>query len=426
VFTKMFNRKLLFALLAMVMISVLVLSGCGSSGPPASSTTAPPSTAASRLTILSLGGGNVLVQKPGSSEWLKGVEGMTLEVNFKVKTDQGSKATITFFEGSTIEIDGDTILSLAELGLSGQTTTIKVKQEIGQTVSHVQKLVDSASRYEIETTAAVAAVRGTIVFVGSYANGNTVVGNLEGLVSVLAQGVEVTLTPNTHSTVTPGNAPGPAKPGATPSPTPTPTPTPTIAENPALKITSVPDKTQGFPGDTLNYTYTLVNSGDVPLSSITLQDDITGTPTFKSGDANSNSVLEVGETWIYTASYFVKNEESGALTNSVTASGSTKSGKKATASNLSTVNILFIEINITSMKSGDTVGANITLAGSVNDKSITEATVNLNGTDTKTPVSGGNFSLHLTLQEGDNKLTITVNKPGGITSSVSFDLVPAH
>jgi hypothetical protein len=63
-------------------------------------------------------------------------------------------------------------------------------------------------------------------------------------------------------------------------------------------------------GGTASFTYLLTNPGNVPLSSITVNDD-NGTPgdvaddfnaTYTSGDTNSNNQLDVGETWTYSAS----------------------------------------------------------------------------------------------------------------------------
>jgi hypothetical protein len=62
-------------------------------------------------------------------------------------------------------------------------------------------------------------------------------------------------------------------------------------------------------GGSVTLTYLLANTGIVPLSGITIVDDnsTTGTiaddfsPTYTSGDTNSNSILDVGETWTYTA-----------------------------------------------------------------------------------------------------------------------------
>ena len=124
-------------------------------------------------------------------------------------------ATITFFEGSTIELDGSTEVSLSELSLEGTTSHIGIDQKIGKTVSRVKKLVDSASSYEVETASAVAAVRGTVFYVSVNRSGVTTVGNMEGMVSVLAQGVEVALAEGTRTTVSPGKPPGKPQPDVT-------------------------------------------------------------------------------------------------------------------------------------------------------------------------------------------------------------------
>jgi N-acetylmuramoyl-L-alanine amidase len=62
-------------------------------------------------------------------------------------------------------------------------------------------------------------------------------------------------------------------------------------------------------GGTVQFSYAVSNTGNVPLSSVVVVDD-NGTPgnsadnfnpTFTSGDANGNSLLDVEETWIYSA-----------------------------------------------------------------------------------------------------------------------------
>jgi hypothetical protein len=62
-------------------------------------------------------------------------------------------------------------------------------------------------------------------------------------------------------------------------------------------------------GGSATFTYVLTNIGNVALSSVTVSDD-NGTPgvpgddfapSFTSGDTNSNSMLDVNETWTYTA-----------------------------------------------------------------------------------------------------------------------------
>jgi hypothetical protein len=75
--------------------------------------------------------------------------------------------------------------------------------------------MDSASRYEIETPVAVAGVRGSQMKVTVAQDGTTDVQNVEGKISVTAQGVEVVIPVGNTSTVQPGkppSAPLPANP----------------------------------------------------------------------------------------------------------------------------------------------------------------------------------------------------------------------
>jgi hypothetical protein len=180
------------------------------------------------LTVLSISGGSVEILKTGKNTWDKGQEGMVLEPGDKVRTDAAGKALITFFEGSTIDIQGGTEISLQELGIGAdESTTIRLRQEVGSTISRVKKLMDTGDRYEIETPSAVAAVRGSAMFVKVSITLETFVGNIEGTITVAAIGIEITLPEGTHSTVNPGEEPSHPEPGSTPTPTPTPSTTST-------------------------------------------------------------------------------------------------------------------------------------------------------------------------------------------------------
>ncbi len=131
-----------------------------SSSPPASSAT----SSASEATIVSIAAGEVLVMKAGTTTWEEASPGMTLEPGDRIKTGADSNAVITFFEGSTIELEAGTEIAVTELKIVEDTgsTTIKLWQQIGKTRSRVEKLVDPASRYEIETPAGAAVVRGSV------------------------------------------------------------------------------------------------------------------------------------------------------------------------------------------------------------------------------------------------------------------------
>jgi uncharacterized repeat protein (TIGR01451 family) len=53
-------------------------------------------------------------------------------------------------------------------------------------------------------------------------------------------------------------------------------------------------------GGPVTYTYNVTNKGNVPLSSVSLIDDVCPTVTATGGDANANSRLDPTETWRYT------------------------------------------------------------------------------------------------------------------------------
>jgi uncharacterized repeat protein (TIGR01451 family)/LPXTG-motif cell wall-anchored protein len=56
-------------------------------------------------------------------------------------------------------------------------------------------------------------------------------------------------------------------------------------------------------GSAIKWRYTVTNTGNVPLSGITVDDNMAGViPAYVSGDTNTDNKLDVTETWIYEAS----------------------------------------------------------------------------------------------------------------------------
>jgi len=89
--------------------------------------------------------------------------------------------------------------------------------------------------------------------------------------------------------------------------------------NPRLCV----DKTgpaYAYVGDTINYTFYVYNTGDVPLSDITVFDSVTGEATYKSGDVNNNGLLDVDEVWVFTDTWVVQ-ESPDPLRNTAIATG---------------------------------------------------------------------------------------------------------
>jgi uncharacterized repeat protein (TIGR01451 family) len=81
--------------------------------------------------------------------------------------------------------------------------------------------------------------------------------------------------------------------------------TTTITQTPGLTITKVANPTSIAAPGVITYTITVENTGNVNLTSVAVSDAFAGGATFVSGDESDTDVLNVGETWIYTADYEV-------------------------------------------------------------------------------------------------------------------------
>ena len=82
--------------------------------------------------------------------------------------------------------------------------------------------------------------------------------------------------------------------------------------------------------DTVTYTFTVTNQGNTSLTSVTVTDPLLGglLTALPSGDANTNGILEVTETWVYVQDYVVTQSDidTGSITNQATASGTGVNG----------------------------------------------------------------------------------------------------
>ena len=95
-----------------------------------------------------------------------------------------------------------------------------------------------------------------------------------------------------------------------------------IGCKPGLHLVKSADKTElPVGGGVVNYTFTLTNAGNQPLSEITLKDEITGTSTAAcgpisgpTGDTNGDKKLDQRETWVYTCSVTVTKDTANTAT----------------------------------------------------------------------------------------------------------------
>jgi uncharacterized repeat protein (TIGR01451 family) len=110
--------------------------------------------------------------------------------------------------------------------------------------------------------------------------------------------------------------------------------------HPAIAIEKSADKDKAYAGDTITYTYTVTNPGDTPLKDVTVVDDVAGAATYVSGDTDGDGWLDMGETWIFTATYTVKAGDPDPLVNNATASGKDITDYKVTATDTATVDLI--------------------------------------------------------------------------------------
>jgi VCBS repeat-containing protein len=165
--------------LAILVGSTVVGCGGGSSTP-------------STFTTLSEIEGNVFVMKAGADDWTEAQVGMSLEDGDVIKTGDDSSAEITFFDGSTVELQPATEIDIASLDIDDSGyTTISLEQTIGATISRVVNIIDPESSYEVETASGAAAVRGSVLVVCVTSNGTTWIANQKGNIWTRAQGVEL-------------------------------------------------------------------------------------------------------------------------------------------------------------------------------------------------------------------------------------------
>jgi outer membrane lipoprotein-sorting protein len=118
---------------------------------------------------------------------------------------------------------------------------VRLYETVGNTINRVGKLVDSASKYEVETPAAVAVVRGTIFDLLVLQSGDTTVKSEDGSVDFTAAGVTVTVNKGFQSSAVVGGTP--STPSAVVAATPTPIHTTTAIKTPT--VTSAPTSTSG-------------------------------------------------------------------------------------------------------------------------------------------------------------------------------------
>ncbi len=109
---------------------------------------------------------------------------------------------------------------------------------------------------------------------------------------------------------------------------------------PGISLEKTANVTETYVGKPIGYTYMVTNTGDTPLSSVGVTDDKIGTATYKNGDTDMNGLLDLTETWTFTASYTILGSDDGSVLNTATVSGMNGRGEVVTATDSCVVIIL--------------------------------------------------------------------------------------
>jgi len=224
--------------------------------------------------------GVVEMQPAGSDVWQPVAGERAVQVGDLIRTGDLSSVTLVFFDGSRTSLGANTRITVAQLSAQrdGSSQVIVLDQWLGQTLNRVERLLDPASRFEIETPTAVTAVRGTEFMVQVDDDGATQVTVAEGIVNVTAQETTIEVQAGQSTSVQPDDPPAPVEPATTPPQPP--------AGSDDLDILT-PTMTRGDDTET-----------PAPTMTITPGDDIeTPTPTMTPDDDDSDDQVDDGDDW---------------------------------------------------------------------------------------------------------------------------------
>ena len=134
------------------------------------------------LTVIS---GGVDIRARGGA-FAPAADGSVVYVGSTVRTNADARAVLTLFEGSTVELEPASDITIEEATRREGSTIVELAQSLGRSWHVVTHLTTPDSRYEVKTPAATASVRGTsfeVAVVDGPSGSTTTVATTEGLVA---------------------------------------------------------------------------------------------------------------------------------------------------------------------------------------------------------------------------------------------------
>ena len=143
----------------------------------------------SRQAEISALSGQVEFLKGGAGDWEKAALNQKLESGDKIRTGPGSGATLALDDGSVLQLSPEAEFAIQTLSRDSNTKQLESLLAIlkGKVRAQVTPLTEG-SRFEIETPAMVAAVRGTTVNVGLNPDNTIGASSEDGTVDLIREG----------------------------------------------------------------------------------------------------------------------------------------------------------------------------------------------------------------------------------------------
>jgi uncharacterized repeat protein (TIGR01451 family) len=219
-----------------------------------------------------------------------------------------------------------------------------------------------------------------------------------------------------------------------------------IVQAPSIDVSKTADVASvDAAGDVINYTITVDNTGNMTLTSVTVADPLITDVAYASGDTNNDGELDLNETWTYTRSYTVTQDDidNGGVVDPLLAKNNTATGDTAqTGPDTASASVHIVQnpdLTITKtadVGSVDAVGdvinytvnvanaGNMTLTGVTVTDSLTTLTLASGDTDNDGKLDLGEtwtYSGSYTVQQSDIDNGGVVNPALTLTNTASAD-----
>ena len=138
--------------------------------------------------------GTAILRRAASAENLPVTEKLRVAIGDEISTGPDSQVTLEFRDRSRLRVESESKIRLKQTEVLGQDAVVAtdIELESGRTVNIVPHESEPATRFRIQTPAAVSSVRGTRFRIGTDKQDGTTRGEvLEGLLEVGAQGKNV-------------------------------------------------------------------------------------------------------------------------------------------------------------------------------------------------------------------------------------------